>query len=434
MSANDRYVILGLARPRASWFSAVAQWATSASIPADFEKCVSAEELRVRLGSGRLHSAVLLDAALPAADRDLIDAARQAGCLVIIVDDRPNGRDWIGLGAGAVLGTGFDRQELMAALATAPRISRADAIPGPEGLGFASEPAVQRLAPVAMVCGSGGTGASTVASALAQGLAARGPVPGDVLLADLALEADLGVLHDAGDVVPGVLELVDAHRVGRPTSEQIRAMTFWNASRGHFLLLGLRRPRDWAALRPRSFDAAFTGLRASFGTVVCDVDADLDGERETGSVELEERNVMARTVAATADVAYVVGTPGIKGLHSLVRIIDRLIAFGLPASAIVPVVNRGPRNPRAKAEIASAVAALRAGPEPVLSPLFLPERKVDEAFRDGAPLPAQLVSPLVGAWSGLVGRAARRTDRDREPVAVVPGSLGSWVERDEEML
>ena len=60
--AGDRYVLLGLARPRAAWFRDVGRWATSAAIPAEFLKCVSVEELRARLGAGRSHSAVLLEA------------------------------------------------------------------------------------------------------------------------------------------------------------------------------------------------------------------------------------------------------------------------------------------------------------------------------------------------------------------------------------
>ena len=36
--------------------------------------------------------------------------------------------------------------------------------------------------------------------------------------------------------------------------------------------------------------------------MVADVDADLEGQAETGSVEIEERNVLARTTVERADV------------------------------------------------------------------------------------------------------------------------------------
>jgi hypothetical protein len=72
--AGDRFVLLGLARPRATWFSEVSRWATSAIVPAEFVKCVSAEEVRARLAVGRPWSAALLDGSLPAVDRDLLAA------------------------------------------------------------------------------------------------------------------------------------------------------------------------------------------------------------------------------------------------------------------------------------------------------------------------------------------------------------------------
>lgn len=79
----ERYVVLGLAPARAAWFRDVARWATSASLPLEFLKCVSAEELRARLASGRPISAVLVDAGAPGADRDLCDTVRLAGPYIV---------------------------------------------------------------------------------------------------------------------------------------------------------------------------------------------------------------------------------------------------------------------------------------------------------------------------------------------------------------
>src|SRR6202042_1716988 len=82
---SERFVLLGLAPARAPWFAALAQWATSATIAAEFVKCVSADEVRARLGSGRRHSALLIDAGSPSFDRDVVDAARAAMTPVIAV-------------------------------------------------------------------------------------------------------------------------------------------------------------------------------------------------------------------------------------------------------------------------------------------------------------------------------------------------------------
>ena len=432
MTPSERYVLLGLAQVRSAWFRSVAQWATAAAIPADFVKCLSAEELRARLGAGRAYSAVLLDAALPTVDRDIIDAATRSGAVAVVVGNRASGRDWIALGAAAVLEPDFDRHDLMAALAIAPRIARVDALPGADQ--SSGDATASWRGRVAMVCGAGGTGASTVATALAQGLAAGSAAgSGSVVLADLRRNGDLGVLHDAGDVVPSVQELVDAYRTGQPSPEQVRSKTYGLPGRQYALLLGLRRSRDWAALRPRSFEAALDGLRRAFGMVVCDTDADLEGESECGSVDVEERNVMARTAAAQADVVFAVGHPGVKGLHSLVGIVEGLLAFGVPATLVVPIVNCAPRSPRVKSEIARALAALLSVGQPVSAPIFLPERRIDDAFRDGAPLPSQIVRPVTGAWTAMLSRAQHGPRVGGEPVPVTPGSLGTWSDQDEEV-
>src|SRR3546814_2814274 len=69
------------------------------------------------------------------------------------------------------------------------------------------------------------------------------------------------MLHAARDVVPGVAELVEAHRSGSPGPHEVRDLTWEVGARGYRLLLGLRRHRDWTAIRPRAFDAALDGLR-----------------------------------------------------------------------------------------------------------------------------------------------------------------------------
>ncbi len=281
-----------------------------------------------------------------------------------------------------------------------------------------------------MVCGPGGTGASTAAIALAQGLAGDPRHGASVVLADLALDAEQAMLHDARDVVPGVQELVEAHRSGQPTAQDVRGLTYKVEERGYHLLLGLRQARAWSTLRPRAFAAAFDSLRGAYRITVCDSDADLEGEGDGGSIDVEERHVMARTAAAQADVVFVVGVPGMKGLHSLVRVLNHVREFGVPAGRTVPVVNRAPKGPRARAELNAALAAL-AGPalggESLPSAVFLPERRVDDALRDGTRLADALAEPLAGAFSAVALHGARTAVG--EPERVQPGSLGSWADQ-----
>jgi glycerophosphoryl diester phosphodiesterase len=60
------------------------------------------------------------------------------------------------------------------------------------------------------------------------------------------------MLHDVRDVLVGVQELVDSHRSASPEARHVRAHCLPVPERGYDLLLGLRRPRAWTALRPRA--------------------------------------------------------------------------------------------------------------------------------------------------------------------------------------
>ena len=426
--AAERFVVLGLAPARAAWFRSVGLWANSGALPAEFVRCISVEEVRARLGSGRPFSALVADAGLPAVDRDLVAAARAAGCAVLVVDDGRATRDWLELGAARVLAPSFGREELVAALTScAHPVRRGDA--DPTDLLTRPAPAAWRGS-VAVLTGAGGTGVSTAAIALAQALADDVRHGGMVLLADLRLRAEQAVLHDAGDVLPCVQELVEAHRSGQPTADDVRALAFAVPDRRYHVLLGLRRARHWPAIRPQAFEAAFDSLRRAWGVVVCDIDADLEGEDDAGSIDIEERNVMSRTAAAQADVVFAVGLPELKGVHSLVRVLEDLVGFGVDAARIVPVLNRAPRSARARAGLAAALAELTApfSGGRLMNPVHLPERSNVEAdLHDGARLPAGLGAPLAGAYRALLDRP-RLEPVATEPEPVRPGSLGHWTE------
>ncbi len=430
----ERWVVFGLAPARAAWFAELSRWATSGSVPIEFVKHQSAEELRASLAAGRPVSAALVDGSSQSVDRDLLVNAAAAGCPVVVVG--PAGRDWGALGAAAALGDPFDPGQLLDVLvAIAAPVGEVDHVPGD------AAPALPDRAPgrLIAVCGPGGTGASTVAVALAEGLAT--PIgarrrrvtpelggPADVVLADLRRNAEQGMLHDTRDVLLGVEELVELHRAANPPPGRVRELTIAVPERGYDLLVGLRRSRAWATVRPQAFIAALAGLRTAYGTVVADVDADVEGETEGGSRDVEERNAMARTTMLDADGVLVVGAPGLKGAHALVRVLHDLAGLGVEPERLVPVVARAPRGAAARAELTAAIAAL-AGlatdrPHPTV---FLPERKVDEAFRDGTPMPADLTSTLSTVVEGLLRRHGANAASAPGAAAkrVAPGSLGA---------
>ncbi len=426
MTGGARYVLLGLAPARSPWFRAVAQWATSASIPAEFVKCVSGDEVRARLASGRAHSALIVDAAAPSFDRDLVAAAVGAYTPVLaVVDPARTGWSAADLGVAAILDPSFSPSQLIEALSThAQLIGRGDQLP--PTLDALPDPMWRGR--LVSVCGPGGTGASTVAIAVAQGMTADVRFREQVVLADLARRGDQAVLHEAPDLGPGLQELVEAHRLGRPDPDAIRRSCYHVPRRGYHLLLGLRHPSAWTALRPRAVDATLDGLRQTFLAVVADIDGDVEGEDACGSFDIEERNHLARRAATTADVVFVVGVPGLQGIHALGWQLRSLVGAGVDPTRIVPVVNRAPRPPRTRAELTRALATATGDLGSLSGPLFLPERKVDDLHRDGASLPPALVAPLDGARRFYFERLADAAPAEPEPVAVRPGALGRWVE------
>ncbi len=442
---GERYVLLGLAPARAPWFAAVAQWATSATIAAEFIKCVSADEVRVRLASGRRHSALLVDAASPSFDRDVVDAARTTLTPVIAVrGPRSPGFAGADLGIAAELPADFSRDDLLGVLtAHCQMIGRGDQLPPALG---ESTPALW-LGQLVTICGPGGTGASTLAIAVAQGLAADPRHGGRVLLADLARRADQAMLHDAQDLGPGTQELVEAHRLGRPDVDEIWRITFDVPRRGYRLLLGLRRPEAWSSLRPRAIDAGIDGLRRSFHVVVADVTGDFEGEADGGSADVEERNHLARSAVLHSSAVVVVGASGMKGMHSLAGLVRSLTAIGVSPDRVLPVINRSPRNPRARAEQARALARLLAagrggvpaggaglggGRQTALAgPIHVPERKLEDSLRDGGPLPGAVVDPIVQAVRAVSERQMDSGPALPGPTLIAPGSLGQWSETTE---
>jgi MinD-like ATPase involved in chromosome partitioning or flagellar assembly len=428
---SEHYVVLGAARPRAAWFADLGRWATSAALPVEFVRCVSADEVRARLAAGRSWSAAIIDDGCIGLDRDLIEEARRAGCAPVVVTNSGSRRRWTELGAVAVLVEPVDRDTILAVL-------REHASPVERNAGdvLSAEAAVAEVAwtggvgRLVTVVGAGGTGTSTIAMAIAQAAGADPANGGRVALVDAALDASLALLHDNGDVVPGLQELVELHRTRRPDPDQVRGSLWACPERGYDLLPGLRRHRDWTALRPRALAATITSLRRSYATVVADAEADLEGEAETGSLDIEDRNACARVVTTAADVVVVTGVDGVVGVHRLVRTLAALIAHGVDPARLLPVVNRAPRSPRRRAETARTVALLLGELVPgaaTVGPLMVPARRDLEAIQlDGSPLPRVFCVPLGEAVAAVVDRAGERgpVDTEAEPVAVRPGSLG----------
>jgi hypothetical protein len=98
-------------------------------------------------------------------------------------------------------------------------------------------------------------------------------------------------------------------------------------------------------------------------------------------------------------------------------------------------VNRVGRHPRTRADLTRTFAALTAPRDaghPVVGPIFLPDRRgLDDLHRDGARLAGVLTGPLVGAVRAVLDRGpADPRSATGSPLAIAPGSLGSWLDEE----
>lgn len=385
-----RQSILLLSR-RSGWADRVLEWTDAF----DAHPCESAEEARALLTGSRPWTAILIDGGEPASDRDLIAYAARAGTRPVVVDAPHVSVDWLALGAHTALRPQFSRDDLIAALAAVN----------------AAPLETQRVEhPLVCVTGPGGTGASTIAIAISQGLADQSR---DVLLADLRRNAELHVLHHLDADRPGIGDLAEAHRTSAPSPVQLRELSA-AVPRGYRVLPGLRRAVGWSSLRPRSLDATLRGLRNAYDVVVCDIDADLEGEAEGGSFDVEERNALSRTAVANAAGVVVVGGPGAKGAHSLLRVLGEVWSHGVPAEQTVAVINRGDR--RSLDRLGAALDNLGAREARTL---LLPELPLEPLLLSDSRLPDALVGPvteLVVTFDAVPPPPI--------PERIVPGSLG----------
>ncbi|MBS1838172.1 MAG: hypothetical protein JST64_10815 [Actinobacteria bacterium] len=410
----DRHVVLGLARTRAPWFAELARWATTAVAPIEFVKTLTTEEARAVLGAGRPVSVVLLDGELPRLDRTVMTAAALAGVPVVLVGAL-GGRDWESLGCAARLAPDFERDQLVELLDRVARRLPSELPRAHRRVDLAEGVERGRLFGV---MGTGGSGSSTVAMALAQSCAEDGD---DVVLVDGCRRGDLAMYHDVGDVIPGLPELVELHRGDTADPDQIRSLEF-DTSRGYRLLLGLRRPHDWAGLRSASITAAIDGLRRTHHVVVVDLDSDLDTEATTGSVDVEDRHAVALSVARSADAVVVVSTCDLRGIHGATRITEDLTRTGTPTGRIVVAANRAPRSGVARTRTARAIRAL-SGEEPPIVTFLRTQRGLASLHHTCDRLPPSMGRPLLSA----IGKVPSRTEPPSPPTPerVRIGELGT---------
>jgi len=412
----DRFAVIGLARSREAWFAELTRWADAAVAPIDFVKCLSSDEARAVLATGRPVSALLIDAGLPRFDRDLVTHARAFDTAVVLIG-RHDSLDPEALGCAARLDPDFTRDDLVEILGRVARTVGPDDVRSPGRLDLDD---AGRLGRLTGVLGSGGSGVSTVAMWLAQASADSGA---DTVLVDGCRRADLAMYHDIGDVYPGLPELLELHRSQDADPDDVRALEF-PTERGYRLLLGLRRPRDWAGHRPAATAAAIAALRRTHEVTIVDIDADTETERETGSADVEDRHATTLAVVRSADSLVVVTRPGLKGVRDAARVFDDLIRTGVAPERVVIVVNDAPRGFPVKARVIRSLRSLTAPSAPGAVTFVRSRRDLASHHETADRLPSKVGAALLREVEATAGAGVTHV---AEPQRVRIGELGSSV-------
>lgn len=378
-------------------------------------------------------AASLIDSRRLRTDPGLIEAVAHHGPVIVIdrVERRPH---WEQLGASAVITVDALADELPAALA-------AGLAAGPRrapARGSRAAAHAARSGRLVAVLGGSGAEAATGADALVHALArARAPTPARdrVVLAELTRHRLLTAVHGLDQEVDGLPELLIASRYGTPPAHVIDQVLHRSSTGRHRILPGLRHPHGWVTLGSRSMDTALQALRAHADLVVAAVESDLEGEHETGSFDVEDRNLLARATVAAADLVVTVAGPDPVGRADAVHRLRSLAAFGVgPERIVVLVDTRGRLRPRrAVAATASHLGAETETAPAVIALGGITGRPRRTRIRRGA---SRRLATAIGALAeGAAGPVSDEPVTDEpvtdEPVAdeperIVPGTLGHW--------
>jgi hypothetical protein len=152
--------------------------------------------------------------------------------------------------------------------------------------------------------------------------------------------------------------------------------------------------------------------------VVADVSSDLDGEAETGSMDMEERNHLARSTIGSSQAVIAVGAPGVRGVRGLVTLLGELTTLGVDPDRILPVVNHAPRSTTARREAVRAITEL--APATRRTPLAVRTRRDLESIHHAVdPLPRPLCQTLAVAVAQIAVAAPSPAARPVQPAPLV---------------
>jgi hypothetical protein len=177
--------------------------------------------------------------------------------------------------------------------------------------------------------------------------------------------------------------------------------------------------------------AALTSIHRSFDFIVADTDCDFEGEPETGSIDVEDRNLLSRELAGNADLVVLTARAGTSGLSRTLRVLRDLVELGIETERILLVILGAPRSTRHRSELSRSVLRLfdEAFPSHALStPVMVPIRRDLEPFiHDGSPPPRSALGSITAAVSERLLQLDPKNSRPMfhaTPIAIIPGHLG----------
>lgn len=377
---TQRLRIAGIVSARSTWSSRISGWAEASTLPIDFIKFVSLTEFcRIDTAS---FDALMLDENCNLDNESLTKLTdAQISVIVIGLLSRDLAATIKPL-TPTILSPEFDSSEL---LEIVEKLQAEVKTPLTK--------AVDVKGQLIAVTGAGGSGASTVAIAIAQQLGKFGSIAGATGLLDAKLRGNLALLHDIGDVIPGVDELIESARAGVVTRMQVRDVAFPIPQRNYDVIAGAPKHNLWTTWSRSRVERVIDGLRDAYRIIVADVDHDIEGEAESGALEIEERNVLARTILSNADHIVLTIANSISGFARGVNIVNELKDFGCDIDALTIVLNESRRNPfnRDAADLRTLLS--QSAPHAVICRMNW-NKSIEASHRDVSPIDPELIDSI----------------------------------------
>lgn len=184
------------------------------------------------------------------------------------------------------------------------------------------------------VLGVGGSGASTIAMAVAQSFAGEHRVN----LIDLVVEGSQRMYHDIDIVQPGVAEAIAGSRVMNVGDDYFERFKIPILERGYLLMLSISHQSQLEALRRRDLGEAVERIKRTSDITIFDLDPDFATEpiREWATIT---PTAPTEEVLREIDAVIIVVNEDYRSLHRGVNLGRRLIDEGFSTSQIAVINN-----------------------------------------------------------------------------------------------